>query len=377
MHIRGIGEKAQQSHIRAIKDFASYLGRPPDTATPEELRSYQLHMTNAGVSPSTFNVRIVALRFFFGATGGREDMKRHMQFQRKPRPLPIVLSVEEVAELIHVDQGKGCKDRKAMLSPDLLDVLRDYWREARPHGRLFPGKPKVNPISPGLLTRTFTSAKRMAAFSKPATLHTLRHSFAYWNKKAVYGLLFRASAETLTTIASDPRHLGARIGMTSVLHTWGSALTHHPHVHIIVTGGGLSPDGTRWISRRPGFFLPVRVLSRLFRRLFLQGLMVLHRALYLVFFGDLAGLAEGDVFTAWLAPLRRAEWVVYAKPPFGGPKAVLAYLSRYTHRVAISNRRLISADARTVTFRWTDYRLKHRNGQKVMRLAVASSSAGS
>jgi site-specific recombinase XerD len=235
MHIRGIGEKAQQSHIRAIKDFASYLGRPPDTATPEELRSYQLHMTNAGVSPSTFNVRMVALRFFFGVTCGREDMKRHMQFQRKPRPLPIVLSVEEVAELIHVDQGKGFKDHRAMLSPDLLDVLRDYWREARPHGRLFPGRPKVNPISPGLLTRTFTSAKRMAAFSKPATLHTLRHSFAYWNKKAVYGLLFRASAETLITIASDPRHLGARIGMTSVLHTWAR------HSPIIRMSTSLSP----------------------------------------------------------------------------------------------------------------------------------------
>lgn len=203
-------------------------------------------------------------------------------------------------------------------------------------------------------------------FTLPAEIARI----AYWNKKTVYDLLFRASAETLTTIAADPRHLGARIGMTSVLHTWGSALTHHPHVHIIVPGGGLSPDGTRWISCRPGFFLPVRILSRLFRRLFLQGVMALHRARDLVFFGDLAGLAEDDVFTAWLAPLRRAEWVVYAKPPFGGPKAVLAYLSRYTHRVAISNRRLISADARTVTFRWKDYRLKHRNCQKVMRLAT-------
>ncbi|CTQ47609.1 IS91 family transposase [Roseibium aggregatum] len=203
-------------------------------------------------------------------------------------------------------------------------------------------------------------------FTLPAEIARI----AYWNKKTVYDLLFRASAETLTTIAADPRHLGARIGMTSVLHTWGSALTHHPHVHIIVPGGGLSPDGTQWISCRPGFFLPVRILSQLFRRLFLQGLMALHRARDLVFFGDLAGLAEDDVFTAWLAPLRRAEWVVYAKPPFGGPKAVLAYLSRYTHRVAISNRRLISADAQTVTFRWKDYRLKRRNCQKVMRLAT-------
>jgi integrase/recombinase XerD len=220
MRIRGIGEKAQQSHIRAIKDFASFLGRSPDTATPEELRSYQLHMTDAGVSPSTFNVRIVALRFFFGMTCGREDMKRHMQFRRKPRPLPIVLSVEEVAELmaavpgpglkyraalgisygaglrasevchlkvsdidsnrmlIHVEEGKGGKDRKAMLSPGLLELLRDYWREARPQGWLFPGKPKINPISPRQLNRAFTSAKHMAGIAKPATLHTLRHSFA-------------------------------------------------------------------------------------------------------------------------------------------------------------------------------------------------------
>lgn len=193
---------------------------------------------------------------------------------------------------------------------------------------------------------------------------------AYWNKEAVYGLLFRAAAETLTTIAADPRYLGVRIGMTSVLHSWGSALTHHPHVHIIVPGGGLSPDGTRWIASRPGFFLPVRVLSRLFRRLFIEGLLALHRACNLVFFGDLTGLAEADTFAAWLAPFRKSEWVVYAKPPFGGPEAVLAYLSRYTHRVAISNNRLISADAKTVTFCWKDYRIKNGDRQKVMQLAT-------
>lgn len=193
---------------------------------------------------------------------------------------------------------------------------------------------------------------------------------AYWNKKAVYDLLFQASAQTLTNIAANPHYLGARIGMTSVLHTWGSALTHHPHVHIIVPGGGLSPDGTRWIGCRPGFFLPVKVLSRLFRRLFLEGLIALHRAGELSFFGDLTGLTEADAFGAWLAPFRKSEWVVYTKPPFGGPESVLAYLSRYTHRVAISNSRLISADAETVTFRWKDYRIKTGNRQKVMRLAT-------
>ncbi len=164
------------------------------------------------------------------------------------------------------------------------------------------------------------------------------------------------------------KRLGAKVGMTSVLHTWGSALTHHPHVHMIVPGGGMSPDGTGWVACKPGFFLHVRVLSRLFRRLFIEGLMALHRSGELTFFADLAGLADPDAFTAYLAPLRKTEWVVYAKPPFGGPEAVLAYLSRYTHRVAISNHRLVSADADTVVFRWKDYRIKRSDRMMVMRL---------
>jgi hypothetical protein len=203
-------------------------------------------------------------------------------------------------------------------------------------------------------------------FTLPAEIAQI----AFWNKKAVYDLLFRASAETLMTIAADPRRLGARVGMTSVLHTWGSALTHHPHIHMIVPGGELSPDGARWVPCRPGFFLHVRVLARLFRRLFLEGLLALHRAGALSFFGDLAGLAQAGAFAAWLAPFRKSEWVVYAKPPFGGPEAVLAYLSRYTHRVAISNSRLVSADAATVAFRWKDYRIKRGDRQRVMRLAT-------
>ncbi|MEO1725140.1 MAG: IS91 family transposase [Pseudomonadota bacterium] len=191
---------------------------------------------------------------------------------------------------------------------------------------------------------------------------------AFWNKRALYGLLFKASAETVRTIAADLKRLGARIGFTSVLHTWGSALTHHPHIHMIVPGGGLSPDGEHWIPCRPGFFLPVRVLARLFRRLFLEGMLALHAAGKLAFFGDLEGLADARAFAAWLAPLRKTEWVVYAKPPFGGPEAVLAYLARYTHRVAISNSRLVSADAATVAFRWKDYRIKRGDRMKVMRL---------
>ena len=178
------------------------------------------------------------------------------------------------------------------------------------------------------------------------------------NKTVVYDLLFRAAAETLIAIAANPKHLGARVGFTAVLHTWGSALTHHPHVHMIVPGGGLSSDGSRWIACKPRFFLPVRALSRLFRRLFLEGLAALHQAGRLAFFGDLVPLADRRALTAALAPLRRTEWVVYAKRPFAGPAAVLAYLSRYTHRVAISNSRLIASDDHSVTFPWKDYRAR-------------------
>ena len=204
-------------------------------------------------------------------------------------------------------------------------------------------------------------------FTLPAPIADI----AFQNKAEVYGLLFKASAQTLLTIAADPRHLGGRIGMTSVLHTWGSAMTHHPHVHVIVPGGGLSPDGARWIGCRPGFFLPVKVLSRLFRRLFLEGLARLHKTGKLKFFSNLSKLADPGAFQAHLTPLRKADWVVYAKLPFGGPEAVLAYLSRYTHRVAISNHRLISADAGAVVFRWKDYRIKRGDRMKVMRLPTA------
>ncbi len=202
-------------------------------------------------------------------------------------------------------------------------------------------------------------------FTLPAPISDI----AYQNKAIIYDILFKASAEALTTIAADPKHLGARVGITSVLHTWGSAMTHHPHVHMIVPGGGIALDGERWVSCRPGFFLPVRVLSRLFRRLFLQALTAAHAAGQLNFFGQHSALAGAQAFAAYLTPLRRAEWVVYSKRPFGGPEAVLAYLSRYTHRVAISNRRLIAFDSNGVTFKWKDYRAKGRERAKLMTLA--------
>ncbi len=201
-------------------------------------------------------------------------------------------------------------------------------------------------------------------FTLPAPIADI----AYQNKAVIYDILFKASAETLLTIAANPKHLGARIGFTAVLHTWGSAMPHHPHVHIVVPGGGISPDGKRWVSCRPHFFLHVRVLSRLFRRLFLETLMAAHKAGRLSFFGEHAGLAEPSAFTAYLAPVREIEWVVYAKPPFGKPETVLAYLSRYTHRIAIANSRLISLDDSGVTFKWKDYRGKGRVRYTTMTL---------
>jgi hypothetical protein len=188
-------------------------------------------------------------------------------------------------------------------------------------------------------------------------------------KALVYGLLFKAASETLLTIARDPRHLGARIGVTMVLHTWGSALTHHPHVHCIVPGGGLAMEGSRWQACKPGFFLPVRVLSRLFRRLFLSKLEGAHQAGELHFFGRHQALNEASAFATWLQPCRQQEWVVYAKRPFAGPQAVLTYLSRYTHRVAIANSRLLAFDERGVTFRWKDYRQQGRTRHKTLTLA--------
>ena len=198
-------------------------------------------------------------------------------------------------------------------------------------------------------------------FTLPAEIAPI----AYQNKAVVYNLLFRAAAETLLTIAADPRHLGARIGFTAVLHTWGSAMTHHPHLHIIVPGGGMSFDGTRWVPCRPGYFLPGRVLSRLFRRLFLADLADAYAAGRLAFFGELEALRHRQAFAAHLAPLSRKKWFLYVKPPPSAePEAVLTYLARYTHRVAISNSRLVSLDERGVTFRYKDYR---RNGQARFR----------
>ena len=206
-------------------------------------------------------------------------------------------------------------------------------------------------------------------FTLPAPVAAI----AKQNKAVVYGLLFEAASETLKTIAADPRHLGCEIGMTMVLHTWGQTLTYHPHVHCIVPGGGLSPDGGTWIACRPGFFLPVRLLARLYRRLFLEKLAAAHAAGRLRFFDALAPLADARAFVRHLAPARRTDWIVYAKKPFAGPEQVLRYLARYTHRIALSNRRIVGLDDTSVTFTWKDYRdVSRQGGAKQKRMTLAA-----
>ncbi len=228
------------------------------------------------------------------------------------------------------------------------------------------------PRCQGAAARTWLEAQEanllpVGYFHVVFTLPAQIADIAFHNKGLVYDLLFKAASETMLTIAADPKHLGARIGITAVLHTWGSAMTHHPHIHMIVPGGGIAPDG-RWISSQPAFLLPVRVLGALFRRLFLSRLLELHNAGKLAFFGQMAGLNDRRALVRHIVPVRKKRWVVYAKAPFAGPEAALAYLSRYTHRVAISNSRLIAFDGNEVMFRYKDYRRAGADRQQVMTL---------
>lgn len=230
------------------------------------------------------------------------------------------------------------------------------------------------PRCQGAAARTWLEAQQanllpVGYFHVVFTLPAEVADIAFHNKALIYDLLFKAASQTMLTIAADPKHLGARIGITAVLHTWGSAMTHHPHIHMIVPGGGITPDG-QWISSRPAFLLPVRVLGALFRRLFLARLLELHDAGQLAFFGRIAGLSDRRAFQRHLSPVRKKRWVVYAKAPFAGPEAVLAYLSRYTHRVAISNSRLVEFDGAGVTFRYKNYRRTGTERQQLMTLAA-------
>jgi hypothetical protein len=252
----------------------------------------------------------------------------------------------------HVEQCDACGHQRITYNscrhracPKCQSLARAHWLERR-RAELLPEVEYFHVV--------FTLPEPVAAI-------------AYQNKRVLYDMLFRTSAETLRTIAADPKHLGAEIGFLSVLHTWGQNLLHHPHVHCVVPGGGIAPDGERWIACRPGFFLPVRVLSRLFRRLFLEQLGRAFDAGGLRFHGQLERLRNPQAFAAWLAPAAQAEWVVYAKPPFGGAQQVLDYLGRYTHRVAISNNRLLRFDGDSVLFRWKDYRHEARPRTMTLR----------
>ncbi len=252
----------------------------------------------------------------------------------------------------HIDECSRCGHRAVSYNscrnrhcPKCQANARDRWLEAR---------------SRELLPTRYVHV----VFTLPAQLAPL----ALQNKREVYSLLFRASANTLLQVARDERHLGAEIGFFSVLHTWDQKLLHHPHVHCVVPAGGLSPDHTRWIAARSGFFLPVTVLSRVFRGKFVAGLRSLHAAGKLTFHGERAGLAEPAAFAAMLRGLFRSDWVVYAKRPFGGAGHVLRYLGAYTHRVAISNHRLVALEDGQVVFRWRDS--AHKNKKRLMRLGV-------
>ena len=322
MEIRGFAAKTQRGYIRAVRDFTAFLDRSPDQATAEDLRRHQLEMRSKGASATSINAAVSALRFFFSVTLGRDDARTGMTTVREPRKLPVVLSPDEVARLL--DAAPGLKYKAA------FSVA----------------------YGAGLRASEVVSLKLTDIDGARQVIRVEQGK----GRRDRYAML------------SDPKHLGARIGLTAVLHTWGAALTHHPHVHCIVPGGGLSPDGSRWIGCRPGFFLPVRVLSRLFRRLFLDKLVAAHEAGHLHFFGNHRPLADARAFAVTLSPWRKAEWVVYAKRPFAGPDAVLAYLSRYTHRIAISNSRLMAFDDNTVTFKWKDYRAKGRGRYKTMTL---------
>src|SRR5260370_581890 len=391
----------QREYIRAVKRLTTFLGRSPDSATPEELRAFQLHLTETGVQPPSINATVTALRFFFKVTLDRPEQTRHLVFVYEPRKLPRVLSPEEVLRLleaapgpkhkaalsvaygaglramevvglkvcdvdskrmmIRVEQGKGRKDRFAMLSPQLLERLRDWWRIAHPKMWMFPDqgaawrhanrghlslcqlkvmsaiescrtaalgghvarcedcahttiaynscRNRHCPKCQAAAAREWLAAREAELLPVPYfhvvfTLPSAIGDLAYQNKAVIYDLLFKASSETMLTIAADPKHLGARIGITSVLHSWGSAMTHHPHVHMIVPGGGLAMDGSRWIACKPDFFLPVLVLSKLFRRLMLDKLLAAHQAGRLQVFGSLAYLPDPKAFAAFLAPLR-------------------------------------------------------------------------
>jgi site-specific recombinase XerC len=355
MRARHLSVATQKGHIRSCRRFAAFLRRSPDTAVAEDVRRFQLQLSDSGISIGNRNRTMTGLKFLFRVTLRRLDLTNEIYHVREPQKIPLVISPEEAKRLLAM-----AKSLKVRL---LLSLAYGCGLRAGEVVRLRAGD-----IDSALGIIRVVQAKGRK--DRHVTLPAVIADIAYYNKAFVYDILFKVSAETMRTIAADPKHLGARIGVTAVLHTWGSAMTHHPHIHMIVPGGGIAIDGERWVSCRPGFFLPVRVLSRLFRRLFLEKLGAAHKAGRLQFFGEHRRLADGEAFARYVSPLRKIEWVVYAKQPFAGPDAVLTYLSRYTHRVAIANSRLVACDDNTVAFRWKDYRSHGRERWKTMTLAT-------
>jgi hypothetical protein len=371
MTIRNLSQATQRSYIYAVRKFSRHFGKSPARLGVEDVRAYQLHLIAKKRSWSHINQTACALRFFYGVTMGQQEAFERIVNGREPEKLPPVLTPEEIARfleavaglrnrvalttayaaglrigevcrlkpasidskrmLIHVEGGKGAKDRYAMLLP---------------------------------------VAYFHVVFTVPAPVAAI----ALQNKAPVYDMLFKAAAETIRVIGADPKHLGAETGMVAILHTWGQTLTHHPHVHRIVPGGGLTPNG-RWIASKPNFFLPVHVLSRCFRRLFLERLRKAFDAGGLTFLGALERLRDPSAFARYLKPLSKIRWIVFAKRPFAGPSQILDYLGRYTHRVAIANGRLLDCRDGRVSFRWKDYRAQNKS--KAMTLDADESCAAS
>jgi hypothetical protein len=327
-------------YVYAVAKFSAFHGRSPDMLTTEDVRAYRLHLISLGYQPTSVNPIMGALRFFYGTTLGRKEAAEQIPYARRADKLPAVLTSDEVVRFL-----TAVSDLK--MRTIFITIYAAGLRVSK---------------AVALTAKDIDSARMVIV---------VRQGKGRKDRYVMLsdGLLFQTAAETLTTIAKDAKRLGAEIGLTAVLHTWGQNLDHHPHVHCIVPGGGLSAGRARWVHCRPGFFLPVHVLSRLFRRLFLDGLVTAFDAGQLQFFGDLAALKDREAFLAHLAPSRTRERVVYAKQPFAGSAQVLAYLARYTHRVAIGSR-IVELTNEHVRFRWKDYRVNGRSKSKVMALAV-------
>ncbi len=563
---RNYSEKTIRGYLRTVEQFAKHFGKAPDKLGPDDLRSYQAYLlTERKLAVGSVVARVAALRFFFVRTLKRREFWEDLPYPKDSkdrRRLPTVLSLEEVARLIdaagnlmhrtmlmmlyatglrraelchlkvsdidsermviHVREGNGGRDRDVLLTPKLLETLREYWRWMKPKSYLFPGTVKGwradVPITEKIVWQAVNEAAKRAEITKHVSPHSLRHCFAthmleagadlrtiqvllghaklahttvylhlsrrhlqavpspleaievadivrrtgnsFWeqqqshlawphrkvldaiarcrtaalgglrdqcvrcghqaisfnscrnrhcpkcqanarakwlaarsaellpvpyfhvvftlphelsalvlqNKRLLYDLLYRTSAATMLELARDPKHLGADIGFLGVLHTWGQNLEHHPHVHYIVPAGGLALDGSRWVDSSPRFFLPVHALSRVFRGKFVAGLKLLVAENKLQFHGSQRHLAALGGFARFVRQLYRQDWVVYAKPPFGGPEHVLNYLARYTHRVAISNHRLVAFANDRVSFRWRDY--AHGGKKKIMTVSA-------